>query len=130
MKLSSIALSTAFALLVIATPTRLHGQKLEAGTWTGTSTDPMGQTQNVTFVVTTNGDSLHISLGIPDGPTLAFSDVRFEQGKLMFWVGMDESRRITCALNPADGGGYSGECTDSEGQHGQLAMIPPKKEVN
>jgi hypothetical protein len=128
MKFTLRKLCTAVVLLVMVTPFTLQAQKLEAGTWTGTSTDPMGQTQNVTYTVSTTGDTLRISIGIPDGPTLAFSDVHFEQGKLMFWVGMDESRRITCALDPADGGGYAGECSDTEGQHGQLTMVPPKKD--
>lgn len=114
--------------LGLGSAARLNAQKLEPGTWTGTSTDPSGQTQNVTFVVATTADSTNVSIVLPDGPTLAFSEVHFEQGKLVFWVGMDEGRRISCSLDPAEGGGYGGECTDSEGQHGRLTMVPPKKD--
>lgn len=114
--------------LALGTASSLSAQKLEPGTWTGVSTDPSGQTQDVTYQVTTSNDSIQVSIAIPEGPMLAFSEVHFEQGKLVFWVGMDESRRISCSLDPADGGGYAGECTDSEGQHGHLTMVPPKKD--
>jgi hypothetical protein len=117
--------------LVLATTLTLasaaRAQTLAAGTWTGSIVDPGGDEAPVTYEVSTTGDSLHISMtvAVPDGPpAFVFSNIHFDQGKLLFtWSANID---INCSLDPADGGSYSGTCTDSEGKSGQIKMIPPK----
>ena len=104
-----------------------NAQKLETGTWTGTVVDPGGQSYDVTFVVQTAGDSLKIDMtGGPEGATFPFLDIRFDNGKLMFqW---EPGSPVNCTLEPVATGGFSGPCTDDDGESGLLTMVPPKKE--
>ncbi|MEO8200357.1 MAG: hypothetical protein ABI679_07550 [Gemmatimonadota bacterium] len=106
----------------------VDSQKLDAGTWTGSTTDPSGQVQQVTYDVATIGDTIHVSMALPGGAKLDFSQVHFDKGKLVFSVEMDAGRKISCNLDRRGDGSYSGDCTDSEGKHGRVTMIPPLKE--
>jgi hypothetical protein len=107
--------------------TGLRAQTLAPGTWTGSVTDPGGDEAPVTYAVSVTGDTLHISMtvAVPDGPpAFPFTNVHFDQGKLLFtW---NANVDINCSLDPAEGGGYAGSCTDSEGKSGQMKMVPPK----
>jgi hypothetical protein len=122
LRLLGLVLATMFTLGSAA-----RAQTLAAGTWTGSIVDPGGDEAPVTYEVSVSGDTLHISMtvAVPDGPpAFAFSNVHFDQGKLLFtWSANID---INCSLDPADGGGYAGTCTDSEGKSGQIKMIPPK----
>jgi hypothetical protein len=115
---------TLVTLLTLSTG--LRAQTLAPGTWTGSVTDPGGDEAPVKYEVTVAGDTLHINMtvDVPDGPpAFAFSNVHFDQGKLVFtW---NANVDINCSLDPVDGGGYAGTCTDSEGKSGQMKMIPP-----
>lgn len=115
------------AVALLALSTGLRAQTLHPGTWSGSVTDPGGEEAPVTYEVTVTGDTLHISMtvAVPDGPpAFAFSNVHFEQGKLLFtW---NANVDINCSLDPAEGGSYAGSCTDSEGKSGQMKMVPPK----
>ncbi len=121
-RLLGLVLAILFALAPAA-----RAQTLAPGTWTGSVTDPDGDEAAVTYEVSVAGDTLHISMtvDIPGGPPpFPFSNVHFDQGKLvLIWSpGVD----VNCSLDPAEGGGYAGTCTDSEGKSGQMKMIPPK----
>lgn len=121
LRLLGLVLATMFTLGSAA-----RAQTLAAGTWTGSVTDPGGDEAPVTYEITQAGDTLHINMTVqvPDGPSFAFTNVRFDQGKLLFtWSANID---INCSLDPADGGTYAGTCTDSEGNSGQMKMIPPK----
>jgi hypothetical protein len=112
--------------LVVGSTSRLNAQKLEPGTWTGTVVDPGGESVDVTFIVMMAGDTIQITMSAGEEHTMAFSNVHFDDGKLLFtW---EPGIRIDCVLNPADAGGYAGTCTDTSGESGQMTMVPPKKE--
>jgi hypothetical protein len=107
----------------LALSSGLRAQTLAPGTWTGSVIDPGGEEAAVTYEINMTGDTLHINLVIPEGPSFAFSNIHFDQGKLVFtW---NANVDINCSLDPAEGGGYAGTCTDSEGKSGQMKMIPP-----
>ncbi|MEO8200029.1 MAG: hypothetical protein ABI679_05850 [Gemmatimonadota bacterium] len=123
-------LKTRWLLLLVAlmagSITRLNAQKLETGTWTGTLTDPGGDVIDVTYAVALSGDTLQITMSAAEGLSAAFSNIRFEEGKMVFsW---EANTKIDCTLSPAEGGGYAGACTDSNGGRGQMTMVPPKKD--
>ena len=115
------------ALLAAGSLTTLHAQTLESGKWTGTVVDPGGQSHEVSFDVQTVGDSLKISMtGGPESSTFAFRDIRFDNGKLLFtW---EPGSPVNCVLEPVPTGGFSGPCTDEEGEGGVMTLVPPKKE--
>ena len=122
MKTSHRFLGLLLVFLVSAT-TGLEAQKLAPGTWTGKGVDPGGEEFPLSFDVQTSGDSLAITLIGPDGERMELSDIRFDEGKLLFrWaVGI----AIDCVLSPVEGGGFSGPCTDENGGTGALTMTPP-----
>ena len=115
------------AVLLLTLGSGLFGQTLKPGTWSGAVTDPEGEEAAVTYEVTLSGDTIGINMTvvIPDAPPpFVFSNVHFDQGKLLFtWVaGVD----INCTLDPAADGSYAGTCTDTEGKSGRMTMSPPK----
>jgi hypothetical protein len=102
----------------------LAAQKLEVGAWTGTGVGPSGEAADVSFDVRMNGDTLMIDLNGPDGQSMPLTDIRFEEGKLLFtW---EPGVVVKCVLSPVEGGGYDGPCTDENGGSGRLTMVPPK----
>lgn len=113
--------------LVLALSSGLCAQTLAPGTWSGSVTDPGGDEAAVTYEVSVTGDTLHINMTVvvPDGPpAFPFTNIHFDQGKLLFtW---NANVDINCSLDPVEGGGYAGTCTDTEGKSGQMRMIPPK----
>ena len=114
------------ACLSVGSTSPLEAQTLNAGTWTGTITDPAGEAIDVTYQVTTQGDTLHIDLLLPESPPVPFADITLQDGKLRFtW---DVGQIITCELAPVETGGFSGPCTDPSGGSGIMVMVPPKTE--
>ena len=113
-------------VLVAAAATQLEAQKLETGTWTGTISDPDGESFSISFEVQNTSDTLAVTMVGPGGERMAFSNIRFDEGKLLFtW---EPGVAINCALSPVERGGYSGPCTDEEGKTGQITMTPPAKQ--
>ncbi|MGE0353240.1 MAG: hypothetical protein AB7I33_09935 [Gemmatimonadales bacterium] len=113
--------------LVVATAlgaTPAHAQSLKLGTWTGTVIPPDGDPVAVTFDVAMTGDTLKVTMHVPEAPSFEFSKIRFEEGKLLFsWMPGPEVR---CTLVPADDGSYSGDCIDDTGESGTMSMVPPE----
>ena len=122
MKTSLRLLGLLLALVAGAT-TGLQAQKLAPGTWTGKGVDPGGEEFPITFEVDTAADSLRITMVGPDGERMGLTNLRFEEGKLLFtW---SPGIVINCVLSPVEGGGFSGPCTDDSGGTGIITMTPP-----
>jgi hypothetical protein len=110
--------------LVLATTTGLQAQKLTPGTWTGKGVDPGGEEFPFTVEVENAGDSLSMALIGPDGERLPLTNIRFNEGKLLFqW---EPGVVVNCELSPIDGGAYSGPCSDESGGTGQITITPPQ----
>jgi hypothetical protein len=120
-------LQTALAIAATcAGVSTLSGQTLQSGTWTGTMKPPNEPAATVTFQVTGTGDSLAISMVLLGVDSTAFSEIRWQAGKLLFqWHAGDLV--VKCELSKQDSGGYRGPCTDDKGMTGQMDMIPPSK---
>jgi hypothetical protein len=116
---------TILILLTLATPSTVFGQKIQAGTWTGTITPPNSNAVEVTFEVTVAGDSTKITAkGTPRGD-LPFANVHVAADRVTFDFNAGET--ISCTLMRQQGGGYKGNCLDSAGGTGVIEMLPPKK---
>lgn len=123
---TSVRLLGLLLALIAGTTTGLEAQTLAAGTWTGKGVDPGGIEFPITFEVQTTGDSIRIDMVGPDGESMSLSQIRFEEGKLLFvW---SPGVVINCVLSPVEGGGYSGPCTDESGGTGVVTMTPPPKQ--
>ena len=117
----TLAIAAAFAA-----PVTLPAQSLAAGTWTGTMRPPGNDSVAVTFEVSGSGDSLAVTMLLPNGIRAPFSELRLAEGKLMFqWAAGDTT--VKCDLAKQESGGFRGPCTDSEGMTGQIEMVPPTK---
>lgn len=102
----------------------LNAQSLKSGTWTGSGVGPGGDEFEISFEVEASGDSIAIAIVGPGGERLPASQIRFEEGKLLFrW---EPGVVVNCTLSPIEGGGFSGPCIDEEGGSGEITMIPPK----
>lgn len=123
-----ILLAAVFAVLTLAVAPAATAQSLEEGTWTGTMTPPGdGDGVEISYEVTMDGDALMIALLPPtdagaDADRYEFSEVRIEDGNLVFW--WQPGPRVDCVLEPLDDG-YEGECSDESGETGILSMFPP-----
>ncbi len=120
---SAVRVLALLALLSGAT-TGAEAQGLKSGTWSGTGAGPGGEAFDITFEVRNDGDSLSIALIAPDGESFPLSQIRLEEGKLLFqW---EPGVVVNCVLVPGEGGSFSGPCTDEEGGTGTLTMVPPQ----
>ena len=98
---------------------------LEEGTWTGTATPPEGGTFDISFEVTSEGDSLSITI-VSDFGNFELNDVQVAPDRLTFWLEIGGTR-LDCELLLGEGGSYAGDCVDSDGDTGLLTMTPPKE---
>lgn len=117
-----------FAVATLSLAPAMSAQTLEEGMWTGTMIPPNGPVLDISYEVKKDGDVITVALLPPEGAGASadryeFSDVRFEDGNLVFW--WEPGPRIDCVLEPMDGGEYEGECTDPNGDTGVLTMTPP-----
>jgi hypothetical protein len=117
-----------FALITVtllALPASVEAQKVTAGKWTGTITPPNGGAVNATFDVRQSGDTTKITMNA-DGRTIETSDVKIEATRLLFtFIPGNETVQCTLLLQ-SDKQSYSGDCIDSRGGKGTIAMTPPK----
>lgn len=105
----------------------LSGQSLRPGTWTGTLAPPDGPPAAVTFQVSGTGDSLSITMTVPEMGIAPFSQLRVVSGKLSFqWQAGD--KLVKCELTKQENGSYKGSCVDDDNKAGtMMEMIPPSK---
>jgi hypothetical protein len=122
--MKNVARVLGLVLVLCAATTNVQAQSLKQGTWDGKAAGPDGHEIAVTFEVKSTGDSLSISLLVPEGPKVPFSMVRFEEGKLLYQLELGVT--INCVLSPLDGGAFGGPCTDAEGGTGSMTMTPPR----
>ena len=123
----SVVLTLAFAFVSVASAS---GQSLAAGTWEGDIVGPGGEFLAVEFQVEHGAEGLTIDLipppdvGAPE--SIPLTDIRLEDDVLyfMFSPGVD----VDCELALQDDGSYSGDCTDPDGESGQVTMYPPKSD--
>ena len=124
-----ILLAAALAVLTLTLAPAATAQSLEEGMWTGTMTPPGdGDGVDIGYEVKMDGDVLMIALVPPadagaEADRYEFSEIRMEDGNLVFW--WQPGPRVDCVLEPIDGGGFEGECSDSSGDTGILSMHPP-----
>jgi len=123
-----ILLAAVFAVFTVALAPHATAQSLEEGMWTGTMTPPGdGDGVEIGYEVKMDGDVLMIALLPPEGEgadddRYEFSEVRMEDGNLVFW--WQPGPRVDCVLEPLEDG-FEGECTDESGGTGILSMFPP-----
>ena len=111
-----------FAALGVAP--KLQAQTLELGLWTGTVAPPGGEDFDVTYLVESVNDTLKVTFNTPRG-AIPFQDIKVDEGKLSFsWMAGDTL--LKCNMKQEEEGQYKGQCVESDGETGQLTMVPPK----
>ena len=126
--MKQILLAAIFAVATLTLAPAAIAQSLAEGKWTGTMETPDGEVVDLTYEVKKDGDVLMIALLPPEGAgadsdRYEFSDVRMEDGNLVFW--WQPGPRVDCVLEPVDDGAYDGECSIESGESGYLTMVPP-----
>ncbi|MGH7468632.1 MAG: hypothetical protein ACRENP_11785 [Longimicrobiales bacterium] len=111
-------------LVVAALPQTVAAQKLEAGTWTGTIAPPGNTPSPATFEVRVRGDTTSITIKTQFGD-LPFTDIKVLADRLTFTF--TPGTPVNCVLMLRPDKSYAGNCTDGDGENGQLVMIPPAK---
>jgi hypothetical protein len=103
----------------------LHAQALTPGTWTGTMSNPVGGSVDVTFAVggTESAPTISMSVSMLPEP-IAFNDIRVDGSTMTFW--WEPGVRVDCRLTRDAAGGYAGTCSDGSGSgDGRITMVPP-----
>ena len=118
-EMKQILLAAIFAVATLTLAPAAIAQSLAEGKWTGTMETPDGEVVDLTYEVKKDGDVLMISLLPPEGAgadsdRYEFSDVRMEDGNLVFW--WQPGPRVDCVLEPVDDGAYDGECSIESGE--------------
>ena len=118
------SLHTTLFVAALALPASLAAQKLTPGTWTGSISPPDNAALDATFDVRQSGDTTKITIKLMDRAMEA-SQVKVESNRLLFTFSPG-SNTIQCTLLLRDDKSYSGDCLDSQGGKGVIAMKPPK----
>ena len=103
----------------------LQAQGLTPGTWTGTMSNPVGGSVDVTFDVAGTPEAPTIAMSVSMLPEpISFNDIRLEGETMTFW--WEPGIRVDCALTRDAVGGYAGTCSDGSGSgDGRITMVPP-----
>lgn len=114
------------ALCVLALPAGVSAQKLATGQWTGTASDPNGQSTAITVDISYAGDTAKAVMKIAELPVdLVWQNLKLAAGKLTFSIAVGNNS-LNCSLNAGEAGAYSGACTDDGGGSGAISISPPK----
>jgi len=111
-------------MVVLAAPQAATAQKLAPGTWTGTIAPPGNAPTPATFDVKATGDSTAITI------STQFGDVPFTQIKVLadrITFTFTPGTPVNCVLMLRPDKSYAGDCTDTDGEKGQIVMIAPTK---
>jgi hypothetical protein len=113
------------AALTLAGVAPLGAQALTPGTWTGTMSNPVGGSVDVTFAVGGTPDTPTISMSVSMLPEpIAFNDIRLDGQTITFW--WEPGVRVDCQLTRDAAGGFAGTCSDGSGSgDGRMTMVPP-----
>lgn len=120
----------ALALAILALPSTVVAQAPSPGTWSGSISDPQGNSKPVTYTVAGSGDSLSITLVSPARQgSIPFAGLRFVADTLSFtWAGGRRGAPLACTLVRQANGTFEGKCHDPDGQEGLMTMVPPPKQ--
>lgn len=99
--------------------------RLEVGEWSGTVTDPGGQTVDVLYDVAYAGDTLKIKIKAAEHGTFDTWETRHEAGKISFKF--RPGPEVVCVLEKKELI-YSGACTADDGSVATMQLAPPKKQ--
>ena len=116
--------STLLVAATLALPASLAAQKLTPGTWTGTVAPPNNSALDATFDVRTAGDTTKLTISV-GGRGFEATDLKVEKDRLLF-VFSTGANSIRCTLMLGSDKSYTGDCIDSNGGKGVIAMKPPK----
>ncbi len=119
----------ALALFLVAgVPATLHAQTLGDGLWFGSMSPPeMPAPFRISYDVSLDNDVLTVVMHVAENDA-ALHDVRFKDGKLVFWFDAG-STRVDCVLAPDGPETYAGDCQDADGESGQLMITRDEKRV-
>jgi hypothetical protein len=122
---TAVRLLLAVVALSVVGAAPLHAQALTPGTWTGTMSNPVGGSVDVTFDVGGTAAAPTISMSVSMLPEpIAFNDIRFDGPTMTFW--WEPGVRVDCRLTRDAAGGYAGTCSDGSGSgDGRITMVPP-----
>jgi hypothetical protein len=122
-----LALAAILALALGLVSTSLHAQTLEAGTWHGSMRPPEAyEPVRISYEVSHEGDVMRI-VAMGGGNSLELNEARFEDGNLVFWF--QPGPRVDCVLMPDGENTYAGDCTDTEGETGQMMITQDEDRV-
>jgi len=110
-----------FAACLVLMTGIARAQMLQSGTWTGTVTPPNGPTLDVTYTVTEEGG---VTIHAGENGSFMFNNLRLEEGHLLFNFSPGNDYR-TCNLARQEDGAFTGACSDTNGETGQVVMTPP-----
>jgi hypothetical protein len=122
---TAVRLLLAVVALTVVGIAPLQAQALTPGTWTGTMSNPVGGSVDVTFDVggTEAAPTISMSVSLLPEP-IAFNDIRFDGPTMTFW--WEPGVRVDCRLTRDATGGYAGTCSDGSGSgDGRITMVPP-----
>ncbi len=115
---------TLVGLALLAAPLTGAAQKLQPGTWTGTITPPGAGAMPVTYDVRVSGDTTNITMKAQFGE-LPLLEIKVLADRVTF--SFSPGPTVRCTLMLREDKSYTGSCIDSDGDSGQLVMIPPSK---
>ncbi len=105
----------------------VHAQRLEAGTWLGSMTPPEAlEPFRINYEVSYDGDALRIVV-MGGQRSLDLNEARFEDGNLVYWF--QPGPRVDCVLKPDGKDTYAGDCTDTDGDTGQMMITRDESRV-
>jgi pimeloyl-ACP methyl ester carboxylesterase len=115
--------SIALGWLVFGLAVSAQAQPLTSGRWPGRMIHPSGDYLDLFFLVDTRGDSMHMTLEVPEFDTFPIHQVSLRGDQLEFW--WESSVRLTCSLERQDDRSFQGGCFDAWGGRGPIMMVPP-----
>ncbi len=123
-----LARAAVLTLAFGAVSTSLHAQTLEVGAWFGSMQPPAApEPLRISFEVSHEGDVMRIT-AMGGENSLEFNKPRFEDGNLVYWF-QAETTRVDCVLEPVDKDTYAGDCSDTDGDTGQMMITLDESRV-
>jgi hypothetical protein len=123
-----LTLAAVLTLAFGAVSPSLNAQTLEAGAWFGSMQPPeVSEPLRISVEVSHEGDVMRITAMGRENP-LEFNKPRFEDGNLVYWF-QAETTRVDCVLEPVGKDTYAGDCSDTEGDTGQMMITLDESQV-
>ena len=123
-----VALAAVLTLAFGAVSPSIQAQTLEAGSWFGSMQPPeASEPLRIAYDVSHEGDGMRI-VAIGGENSLELNEPRFEDGNLVYWF-QAETTRVDCVLEPDGKDTYAGDCSDSDGDTGQMMITLDESRV-